>query len=74
MTARSIPAPPPDKRKARFPKGKRAFAVSGQPRWSEPQLWPPASFSRRAASASSDARAPEVSADSEEYEPPAGAA
>ncbi|EFG06265.1 Hypothetical protein SCLAV_1187 [Streptomyces clavuligerus] len=32
----------------------------------ERQLWPPASFSRSAASASSDARAPELSSDSEE--------
>lgn len=38
------------------------------------QLWPPASFSRSAARASSDARAPEVSSDSEEYEPPPEAA
>ena len=37
-------------------------------RWA--QLWPPASFSRSAARASSEARAPLSSSDSEEYEPP----
>src|SRR5687768_15434434 len=34
------------------------------------QLWPPASFSRSAASASSEASAPDWSPPSEEYEPP----